>query len=341
MNVPCDVCSLSTGKDAFICTVCKYCVHPKCDVISVMKQDSVCKRCSRIVKKNVPPKQKTSSSIGKKKDTRETKVSSLSSHHTNQQHQKNRLPILAAKPHKMARVGSEYQCVTPKWIGKEDIKSWDGGSCKMMWCPSRLPSDKVDAYLKRLDSSQQDYALQNLHESNYNVTNALKRAPRKRKHVEAWKEWTTEDKKTFNTAMSGLNDKYFNIIKREHMPHKSIGDLVQYYYGNWKFTKARQIWRDSCTKRKDYHDDVCFACEVGGDLICCDTCHLAFHLDCAEPKINESDLTRDLPWSCKFCVFELKTKAKRVKFAKKVKHISQKLDEAKAWTANKMLGIIN
>ncbi|GMI25825.1 hypothetical protein TeGR_g8118 [Tetraparma gracilis] len=49
----------------------------------------------------------------------------------------------------------------------------------------------------------------------------------------------------------------------------------------------------------DTHNDFCRVCERGGDLICCDTCSLAFHLQCIRP------VQKVVPrgqWNCMWCV---------------------------------------
>ena len=49
----------------------------------------------------------------------------------------------------------------------------------------------------------------------------------------------------------------------------------------------------------NFHNDICECCGGLGELICCSTCNLVYHLECTRPKISE------LPegdWSCAFCV---------------------------------------
>ena len=48
----------------------------------------------------------------------------------------------------------------------------------------------------------------------------------------------------------------------------------------------------------DDHDDLCAKCSHGGELICCDKCPLAYHLECCEPplgRIPKGD------WKCELC----------------------------------------
>lgn len=49
----------------------------------------------------------------------------------------------------------------------------------------------------------------------------------------------------------------------------------------------------------DQHNDACEVCNQPGELLCCSTCNLVFHIDCVRPK-----LTGDPPddWACAFCV---------------------------------------
>jgi len=49
----------------------------------------------------------------------------------------------------------------------------------------------------------------------------------------------------------------------------------------------------------DAHNDFCQVCEYGGELICCATCNLVFHLECLRPKLLK--LPSD-NWSCPYCI---------------------------------------
>ena len=59
----------------------------------------------------------------------------------------------------------------------------------------------------------------------------------------------------------------------------------------------------SGTKRPrcDEHNDMCEVCVTGGDLLCCDTCNLVFHLRCVRPKLTVLPKGR---WSCAHCVVD-------------------------------------
>ena len=50
---------------------------------------------------------------------------------------------------------------------------------------------------------------------------------------------------------------------------------------------------------KVQHNDLCETCGKGGELLCCSTCNLVFHLGCTRPKLDQ--IPPD-DWSCPFCV---------------------------------------
>lgn len=61
----------------------------------------------------------------------------------------------------------------------------------------------------------------------------------------------------------------------------------------------------SLTERKgvsDDHNEVCEVCEKGGELLCCDTCSLVFHLQCIRPKLSTVPKGR---WSCPHCIVDV------------------------------------
>jgi PHD-finger len=60
----------------------------------------------------------------------------------------------------------------------------------------------------------------------------------------------------------------------------------------------------SLRKKEDDHNEVCEVCEKGGDLLCCDTCSLVFHLGCIRPKIVSIPKGK---WSCAYCVSDVRS----------------------------------
>ncbi len=47
------------------------------------------------------------------------------------------------------------------------------------------------------------------------------------------------------------------------------------------------------------HNEACEVCEREGNLVCCNTCSLVFHLCCLRPKLATVPKG---PWSCPYCI---------------------------------------
>jgi len=58
------------------------------------------------------------------------------------------------------------------------------------------------------------------------------------------------------------------------------------------------------------HNDLCETCGEAGELLCCSSCNLVFHLGCTRPKLEQ---VPDDDWSCPFCVAsgEIKNTSKK------------------------------
>jgi len=52
---------------------------------------------------------------------------------------------------------------------------------------------------------------------------------------------------------------------------------------------------------QDEHNEACEVCETGGDLLCCDTCTLVFHIACVRPKLTALPTGN---WSCAHCIVD-------------------------------------
>lgn len=50
---------------------------------------------------------------------------------------------------------------------------------------------------------------------------------------------------------------------------------------------------------RDQHNDLCEVCNDAGELICCSTCNLVFHLQCIRPPTTRFPPDR---WCCAYCV---------------------------------------
>ncbi|XP_042353071.1 autoimmune regulator [Plectropomus leopardus] len=55
---------------------------------------------------------------------------------------------------------------------------------------------------------------------------------------------------------------------------------------------------ETTTGMVQYNDDECAACKDGGELICCDGCPRAFHLNCVDPPLTSIPSGT---WQCEWC----------------------------------------
>ncbi|KAJ8604077.1 hypothetical protein CTAYLR_001780 [Chrysophaeum taylorii] len=94
-------------------------------------------------------------------------------------------------------------------------------------------------------------------------------------------------------------------------------------------TRPQHPSKPATRKRTDMNDDDCAACGDGGELLCCDTCERAYHLECAA-----LDLVPEGTWSCDVCVTEvLRTGTKRRKLLSSSSSSSSKSNKTKAAAA--------
>ena len=73
------------------------------------------------------------------------------------------------------------------------------------------------------------------------------------------------------------------------------------------------------------HNDLCDVCNEGGELLCCSTCNLVFHLECVRPTLEQ---VPDGEWSCPHCFI---TGAAVVVQGKEERQVLKK--NSKAWKA--------
>lgn len=74
---------------------------------------------------------------------------------------------------------------------------------------------------------------------------------------------------------------------------------------NSAVSDAVEVERDGAASPQssaDGHDESCYSCGTGGELLCCDTCSAVFHLHCLWPKLTAIPKGA---WSCPFCVAQV------------------------------------
>merc|ERR1712029_876972 len=73
--------------------------------------------------------------------------------------------------------------------------------------------------------------------------------------------------------------------------------------GKWSCPKCEKNGPEIILEEdeEDEHMEFCRVCKEGGELLCCDSCPNAFHLQCCEPPLEE---VPDAPWTCYRCACE-------------------------------------
>jgi len=81
---------------------------------------------------------------------------------------------------------------------------------------------------------------------------------------------------------------------------KSIDDILETLGAKNQQQRSKQEKSTDVLASADYSDVICAACELGGDMICCDgRCLRSFHPSCID--LNEEDIPEDSPFLCVDC----------------------------------------
>lgn len=75
--------------------------------------------------------------------------------------------------------------------------------------------------------------------------------------------------------------------------------------------KSRKLVRDVRRSGRATNHDTCDSCREGGDLLCCDHCPAAFHLQCCNPPLSEEMLPPG-EWMCHRCNVRKKKREQKV-----------------------------
>ena len=89
------------------------------------------------------------------------------------------------------------------------------------------------------------------------------------------------------------NDRRCHYPEDNDYEDLSLGDLLELA----DLEKNRD--GDSGEQRDMQHNDLCETCGEGGELLCCSTCNLVFHLGCTRPKLAAIP---DDDWCCCYCI---------------------------------------
>jgi hypothetical protein len=122
------------------------------------------------------------------------------------------------------------------------------------------------------------------------------------------------DSLTMNTVETKIEEPCSNEIVIETKKRKPRRQRSYIKLENKK-TNAKSVQRNNMVKKsinkrdllnpdKEVNEDLCFVCQTGGFLICCDGCSNACHLECADPAL---DSIPEGIWFCAECNERLET----------------------------------
>lgn len=91
-----------------------------------------------------------------------------------------------------------------------------------------------------------------------------------------------------------------------------------------------ELVEESGEEEEEENDNVCAVCSTGGMLVCCDTCPLVYHLDCAVPPLKKVPRGK---WQCQLCTgvtTKGKIKLPRAKAGKKKNQVKSTPNSSRA-----------
>ncbi|VDP19181.1 unnamed protein product [Onchocerca flexuosa] len=204
------------------------------------------------------------------------------------------------------REGIDYQCPVQDWTTEDDYcDDTERETC--VWRPTNLLEvAEINDYLSIALASfniEQDRAMFILQSSDYNIEEAKHQLAKRRIKKEPWNE---EDTTIFKQALQTYG-KHFNRIK-QLLPHKSIKEIINFYYDNKKKLNFRSIIdtfleehnpessssEDSDVDSREKQTNRCYNCEQTtnlrqmADLKLCNSCFTHFrnyhrHRLCLKP----------------------------------------------------------
>ena len=147
--------------------------------------------------------------------------------------------------------------------------------CEDAWCSLKQLLELSDSDIRRLISEELCYPVMD--------------RPRLRRAWEAAKHLNEE-----TSESDGPGEAHpFRISSVKHNKRKRDSYEACHEWHNVDPHPAPSTAKDEPRSKENSEEsdtmrnkDVCEVCRVGGDLICCDVCILAFHLKCHIPSLN-------------------------------------------------------
>jgi hypothetical protein len=88
--------------------------------------------------------------------------------------------------------------------------------------------------------------------------------------------------------------------QREEQEGEEESDYSPQESARWQRRRQQQRQQKQ-PQEQDGHNFLCQSCGVGGELLCCDTCNLVYHLPCLDPPLAEAP---EGMWHCPECICE-------------------------------------
>ena len=108
--------------------------------------------------------------------------------------------------------------------------------------------------------------------------------------------------KTLTTFIKKLTQKREEFRKEKKSGAGCATEAIEFYQYVLSINKTFQQDSSSSEEEEeedsDGHNDQCEVCAQGGELLCCSTCNLVFHLQCTRPVLKSTPRNN---WSCAFC----------------------------------------
>lgn len=220
-----------------------------------------------------------------------------------------------------SRVGECYQ-VSIESIPSSDTWKRDAGTvgdaiCDQVWDRESAEEaldrgEPIDEYIESLRTYQRARGMMTLHQADYDVSAAKRKfniqtelavpfpdkpepagQPCEKPHAMLEGEpLSLEEQEAFDDAIQEHRKQWPKIAKDVGT---SQNRCLIHYYSKYKgagignYLQCKKLWEQS---------DTCEKCDDGGDLICCDGCISAYHLDCVEPPLKEIPSGQ---WFCPEC----------------------------------------
>ena len=118
------------------------------------------------------------------------------------------------------------------------------------------------------------------------------------------KSSTKIDKEMTKRTLQLLNQCLKSNTKNPELESKIVKEVEFIISGSETSIVSEEVIpkKQSKSSSQDKHNEQCEICDQGGDLLCCDTCTLVFHVACVRPKIHTVPKGK---WSCAYCIVDV------------------------------------